>query len=122
MTNVRTAAGAISFVQEELARARNLTERLKRDVVKAIGLVHSSSMRDHIYAVAGDVIYDAPKALQELERALDSTAMAVNKLDYEELRQVLRPEKVDELESILEEVRLRIPRRTGRLPVEAPDA
>lgn len=114
----RVASGATSFVQEELARARNLTERVKRDVVRAIELVHASSARDHLYAVAGDVIYDAPRAVQELERALDAAAMAVNKIDYEELRQVIRPEKVDRLEEILDEVRIHIPRRTGRIFVE----
>jgi hypothetical protein len=44
--------------------------------------------------------------------------MAINKIDYEELRQVIRPDKVDELEAILDEVRLNVPRRTGRLPEE----
>ncbi len=121
LSSQRTAAGAVSYIQEELARARNLTERVKRNVVKAVHLVHASKARDHLYAVAGDIIYDAPKAIQELERSLDAAAMAVNKLDYEELRQVLRPEKVDELEAILEEVRIRIPRRTGRLPFEDSD-
>lgn len=114
----RTAAGATSFVQEELARARNLTDRLKRAVTRAVALVHSSSQRDHLYAVAGDVIFDAPKSVLELERCLNAAAMAVDKLDYEEVRQTLRPEKVDELEAILEQVRIHIPRRTGRLPFE----
>lgn len=112
----RTAAGATSFVQEELAKARNLTDRLKRSVVRAVSLVHASSHRDHLYAVAGDIIFDAPKSILELEKTLNAAAMAVDKLDYEEIRQTLRPEKVDELEAILEQVRVHIPRRTGRLP------
>ncbi len=115
----RTAsAAAIAYVQEELARARTSTERIKRSVVHAMGLIQASSRRDHFFAVAGDIIYDVPRALQDLEYALDTAAMAVNKIDYEELRQVIRPDKVDELEAVLEEVRLHVPRRTGRLPSE----
>lgn len=122
MPTARTATGAISYVQEELAKARNAVERLKRDVVRAVGLVQASPARDHLYAVAGDVIYDVPATIQVLERALDTAAMAVNKIDYEDLRQVIRPDKVDELEAVLEQVRLQIPRRTGRLPFEGSDA
>lgn len=121
MSSHRTAAGATSFVQEELAKARNLADRLKRDVVKAIGLIHASSQRDHLYAVAGDIILGAPSTIQELERSLNAAAMAVDKLDYEEIRQVLRPEKVDELEAILDQVRIHVPRRTGRMPFEGND-
>lgn len=121
MSTSRTASGAIAYVQEELAKARTSTERLKRNVVQAMSLIQSSSARDQLFAIAGDVIYDVPKAIQDLERSLQTCAMAVNKLDYEELRQVIRPDKVDELEAILEDVRLNIPRRTGRLP-EVQDA
>ena len=123
MPTSRTAsAAAIAYVQEELARARTASERIKRSVVQAMRLIQSSGQRDHFYAVAGDLIYDVPKAMQDLESALDTAAMAVNKIDYEELRQVIRPDKVDELEAVLEEVRLRVPRRTGRLPSETPNA
>ncbi len=121
MSTNRTASGALAYVQEELAKARTSTERLKRDVVQAMALIGSSARRDQLFAVAGDLIYDIPKAIQDLERSLQTCAMAVNKLDYEEIRQVIRPDKVDELEAILEDVRLNIPRRTGRLP-EIPDA
>jgi hypothetical protein len=76
-------------------------------------MVHASPQRDHFYAVAGDIIHAVPECMLKLERALQAAAMAVNKFDYEELRQVLRPEKVDELERVLEDVRIRIPRRTS---------
>ena len=121
MLTKRTASGAIAYVQEELARSRNCVDRLKRDAVRAIQFVHASPARDHLYAVAGDIIYDIPRTIQELERSLDTAAMAINKLDYEELRQVIRPDRVDELESILDEVRLQIPRRTGRIPFTGAD-
>lgn len=113
MSVPRTAGGATVFIQEELSNARRQCEALKRAMVKALDLIHASKKADHFYEVAGDVIHAAPQALLELERALNTTALAVDKLDYEELRQVLRPDRVDELERVLEDVRIRIPRRTG---------
>jgi hypothetical protein len=118
MSTVRTASAAIAYVQEELAKARTSTDRLKRNVAQVMNLVRGSSYRDQLFAIAGDVMYDTPKAIQDLEQSLETCAMAVNKIDYEDLRQTIRPDKVDELEAILDEVRLQIPRRTGRIPSE----
>lgn len=106
-------AGAMVYVQEELSDARLRCDELKNYIVKAFDLVQASGKRDHIYAVAGDIVQAVPETLVKLEKALEAAAMAINKIDYEELRQVLRPEKVDELERVLEDVRMKIPRRTG---------
>ncbi len=113
MSNPKTAGGATIYIQEELSNARRQCESLKRIIVKATCLINASKQVDNFYEVAGDLIYAAPQALVDLERSLNSTALAVDKIDYEELRQVLRPDKVDELEQILEDVRIRIPRRVG---------
>lgn len=109
----RTANGATVYLQEELSNARRQCEVLKRVIVKALNLINDSHKSDHFYEVAGDLIYAAPQSLMELERSLNATALVVNKIDYEELHQVLRPDKFDELERVLEDVRLKIPRRTG---------
>ncbi len=109
-------AGALVYVQEELSDARMRCDQLKGYMVKAADLVNGSEKRDHLYAVAGDIISAVPEVLLKLEKALEATAMAVNKMDYEDLRQTLRPEKVDELERVLDDVRMRTPRRTGRIP------
>lgn len=101
------------YLQEELSDARLRLDELKGYIARALELVNGSSKRDHLYAIAGDLIYAIPETLLKAERALEATAMAVDKLDYEELRQTLRPEKVEELERILENVRIKIPRRTG---------
>lgn len=106
-------AGVTIYIQEELGDARLRLDELKGYIVRAMDLVNGSSKKDHLYAVAGDLICAVPETLLKAERALEAAAMAVNKLDYEELRQTLRPEKVDELERILENVRIRIPRRIG---------
>lgn len=114
MGSLRTA-GTMVYVQEELSDARLRCDELKNFVVRAMDLIHGSSHRDHFYAVAGDIISAAPETVLKLERALGACSMAVNKIDYEEQRQILRPEKIDELERVLDDVRMRIPRRTGRL-------
>jgi hypothetical protein len=106
-------SSATIYIQEELSDARLHCEELKSYVARAIGMIQESGKRDHFFAVAGDILSGAPDALMKLEKSLQATALAVNKLDYEEIRQVLRPEKVDALERILEDVRLKIPRRTG---------
>lgn len=109
-------AGATVYLQEELSDARLRCDELKGQIAHALNLVNASSKRDHLYAIAGDLVYGVPQTLLKLEKALEAAAMAVNKIDYEELRQTLRPEKVDELEKVLEEVRIRMPRRTGLPP------
>lgn len=119
MTAHRTA-GVTIYLQEELSDARLRIDELKGYIVRALELVNGSSQKDHLYAVAGDIICAIPECILKAERALEATAMAVNKIDYEELRQTLRPEKVDELERILEDVRLKIPRRTGRASAPPP--
>jgi hypothetical protein len=110
----RRQAGVTIYLQEELSDARLRVDELKGYVVRALELINGSTQKDHLYAVAGDLICAIPECILKAERALEATAMAVNKIDYEELRQTLRPEKVDELERILEDVRIKIPRRTGR--------
>jgi hypothetical protein len=112
MARHRTA-GASIYIQEELSDARLRAEELKNLLVRALDLVHASPQRDHFYAVAGDIIHAAPECMLKLERALQAAAMAVNELDSNELKQVLRPEKVDELERVLQDLRVRVPRRTG---------
>jgi hypothetical protein len=107
-------AGAVIFLQEELSDARVRCEQLKGYIVKALNLINDSNARDHIYAVAGDAIAAVPETLLKIERALGAAAMAVNELDSADLRQVLRPAKIDELEKVLEDIRVKIPRRTGK--------
>lgn len=109
----RRQASATIYVQEELSDARLRCDQLKNMVAKALNLINDSDESEYLYAAAGDLIYGIPDALLRMEKALDAAALAVDKIDYEEIRQTLRPEKVDELERVLDEVRLRIPRRTG---------
>ena len=108
-------AGASIYLQEELSDARLRCDELKNYIVKAMDLINKSDQKDHFYGVAGDIIEAIPSTLLKLEKALGAAAMMVNKIDYEDLRVQIRPEKVDELERILEDVRMKLPRRTSRL-------
>lgn len=100
-------AGVLIYLIEELGDARLRCEQLKRYVDQAMRLVSQSEQKAHIHEVAGDLVYGIPDTLFRLDKALDATALAASRLDYEELKQELRPEKVNELEQVLKDVRIR---------------
>jgi len=114
MKSPRTASVTL-YIQEELSDARLRVDELKHYIVHALNLINGSDNKDHFYAVAGDVILAVPECLLKIERALGAASMALNKVDYEEQRQILRPEKIDELERVLDEVRIRMPHRRGKI-------
>jgi hypothetical protein len=107
-------AGVTVYLQEELSDARLRCDELKHLMVRALDMIHASKKSDHFYAVAGDIIYSVPEIMIKLEKALDAAAMAVNEMDNEAIKLSIRPEKVDELDRVLDEVRIRMPKRTGR--------
>jgi hypothetical protein len=123
-TNIE--AGVIVYLQEELTDARLRCDQLKKLIDRAVRLISQSTHRDHFYEVAGDLLYGVPDTLFRLDKALDATALAASRLDYEELKQQLKPEKVEELEEALKDVRVRhIDRRSipnQDLPAQAPAA
>lgn len=99
--------GALIYIMEELTDARLRCEQLKKFVSQAVRLISTSPSRDHFYEIAGDTIYGIPDALFKLDKALAATALAASRLDYEELKSQLKPEKVEELEDVLRNTRLR---------------
>lgn len=98
---------ALVYLQEELTDARMRCDQLKRYIAEAVKLVNKSDNRDGVYEVAGNLLYGIPEALFKLDKALDATALAASRMDYEELKTNLKPEKVNELEEILEDIRIR---------------
>lgn len=107
----KTAGGLTVYIMEELGDARLRCEQLKRYIAEASKMVNNSTHRDHFFEVAGNLIYGIPHTLFKLDKALDAVAMAAARLDYEELKQQLKPEKADELEQVMKDVRLRSPQR-----------
>lgn len=100
-------AGILVYLVEELGDARLRCAQLKRYIDHAMQLVEQSEQKSHIHEVAGDLLYGIPDMLFRLDKALDATALAASRLDYEELKQELSPEKVNELEQVLKDVRIR---------------
>jgi hypothetical protein len=104
---IHKEGGALIYIMEELTDARLRCEQLKKFVSQAVRLISTSPNRDHFYEIAGDTIYGIPDALFKLDKALAATALAASRLDYEELKTQLKPEKVEELEDVLRNTRLR---------------
>lgn len=106
-------ASATVYLVEELGDARLLCDQLLRYIERATQLVEKSGKRDHFFEVAGDLLQGIPETAFKLHKALQAVALATNRIDYEEVKQELRPEKADELERVLEDVRIRPVRRQG---------
>jgi len=106
-------ASATVYLQEELGDARLRCDQLVRYLDEAVQLIEKSSHKDHFFEIAGHLIQGIPDTAFKLQKALQAVALAANRIDYEELKQELRPEKVDELENVLQEVRIRrVPHRS----------
>src|SRR5271170_1507151 len=114
----KTASISI-FLLEELGDARVRCAQLKKYVDEATDLIEKSPGRDHFFEVAGHLIHGIPEVLFKLEKALQAASLAAGRIDYEELKEQLKPEKVEELEKALEDVRIRqLKRRSDKEPAQ----
>lgn len=112
----KIASGIVVYLMEELGDARLRAAQLKQYVAKALELVEKSEKRDHFFEVAADLIHGIPDVLFKLDKALDAAAMAAARMDYEEIKQGLKPEKAEELERVLDDVRLHyLKRRSSQM-------
>lgn len=105
-------ASVTAYVQEELSDARLRAIELQDAIQKALDIIDQSDSKDHIYEVAGHLVDSMPVALVKLIKALDATAYAINGLDSEELKFNIKRDKLDDLDRVLDSVRVRIPRRS----------
>jgi hypothetical protein len=104
----REKAASISvFLVEELGDARVRCEQLKKYVDEGMDLIENSQHRDHFFETAGHLLHGIPEVLFKLEKALEAASMAASRIDYEEIKERLKPEKVEELEKALQDVRIR---------------
>jgi len=109
---VKTASATIYLV-EEVGDARLRCDQLIRYLDEAVQLIEKSDKKDHFFEVAGHLIKGIPETAFKLQKALQAVALATDRIDYEELKQELRPEKVEELERVLQDVRIRpVPHRS----------
>ena len=97
---------AMIYLVEELGDARLRCDQLTRYIAEAVKLINKSDHRDHFFEVAGHLLQGIPETAFKLQKALQAVALAADRIDYEELKLELRPEKVEELEKVLKEVRI----------------
>ncbi len=103
----KTATGISVYLLEELGDARLRCAQLKKYIDEAVQMIDKSEHRDHFFEVAAHLLHGIPDTLMRLDKALSAAALGAAKMDYEEIKDDLQPEKVDELERALEEVRVR---------------
>jgi hypothetical protein len=117
---VQKTAGATLYLIEELGDARLRCDQLMRYIDEAVKLIEKSSKKDHFMEVAGHLITGMPETAFKLQKSLQAVALAADRIDYEELKQELRPEKVEELERVLKEVRIRPVQHRSENPMITP--
>ncbi len=110
-------AGATIYLIEELGDARLRCDQLTRYIAEAVKLINQSEHRDHFFEIAGHLLQGIPETAFKLQKALQAVALAADRIDYEELKLELRPEKVDELEKVLKEVRIRQVQHRSETPM-----
>lgn len=75
-----------ALVTQGVTSAKVEAHRLRHLVNRGLNLVEKSKHKDHLYQVAGDIIEDAPKKLDAIERALDRVSYALSTLGRKELK------------------------------------
>lgn len=100
-------AGATVYLMEELGDARMRCDQLVRYIAEAVKLIETSGQKDQLFEVGGHLLQAIPDTLFRLQKALQAVALAAGRIDYEELKQDLKPEKVKQLEDVLQDVRIR---------------
>jgi len=112
-------AGSTTYLMNELTNARVRCDQLVRYLNEAVRLVDKSSCRDHFYEVAGHLLEAVPKTALELQKALDATTLAAGILDYDETKALLHPDKVEQIEQAMKDLRLRqVRRRTEPMMID----
>ena len=69
--------------------ARVEAHRIHQLLNKIHALVESSSQKEHLYQVAGDIIMSLPKSVERLEQQLDETSYALSVMGKDHLKERL---------------------------------
>lgn len=99
-------ASANIFLMAELGEARLQCDQLLRYLNDAVELINKSEKKDHFFEVAGHLINETPRTAFKLQKALDAVAFAAARIDSKEIEQGMQPEKVEDLERVLKDVRI----------------
>jgi hypothetical protein len=104
---VKKASGSVLFLNEEMSDARVRCAQLKAHVKEALELIEKSGHKDEFFEMAGHLVHGIPDTLFKLEKALEAASMSGALMDYEELKESVRPEKAEQLDALAEDVRTR---------------
>lgn len=99
--------GGIVYLVEELSDARMRAEQLSRLLDRAGSVIEISEEKEHIYEVAGGLITEIPEVMFKMLQAIRAAAYSASKLDYEVLKSQILPEKSQELDEALSDVRVK---------------
>lgn len=66
-----------------VAEARTEAHRLRHLVNRGLKIAEASEQKEHLYAIAGDLLVGMPKRLGVLERVLDRTSYALSVMGSE---------------------------------------
>lgn len=97
---------AWAIIAEGVAKSRVETHRLQQSLLRAQKLVETSTHREHIHQVAGDLLRDIPERINKLERALDRTNYALSLMGTEFLRNRIPQDDKTEVDEAVESVPL----------------
>lgn len=88
MSLSRTAGSQAGWalISGSVNSARVDAHRLRQLVQKVLDLVESSSEKEHLYQVAGDLIMSIPSRIESLETKLDGLGYALSIMGKEHLR------------------------------------
>src|SRR3989344_3492680 len=93
---IASSQAAWALLTEGVASARIEAHRIKHLIKRAMKLVDQSPVKEHLQQMAGDIILALPQRLDQLERHLDRTGLALSKMGEEVLE--ARPPLSDKTE------------------------
>lgn len=102
MSSISRSAGSQAgwaLITGGVSAARVEAHRLHQLLSKVLKLVETSSQKEHLYQVAGDLIVDFPKRLELLEQQLDELNYALSVMGKDHLKErlpITRRNRVDE--------------------------
>lgn len=78
-----SSQAAWALITEGVTRARVDVHRLRHLLNRVLKIVEDSEHKEHIYQVGGDIIIGGPHLIDQLDRHLDRTLLALSKMGKE---------------------------------------
>jgi len=91
-----------ALITTGVSAARVEAHRLHQLLSKILKLVETSSEKEHLYQVAGDLIVDFPRRLEKLEQQLDETNYALSVMGKDHLKERLPLTRRNRVEETVE--------------------